>query len=140
MTRYALAAVVAAHGIVHLIGFVVPWRLAEVEGSPYRTTVLGGAADLGDVGARLVGLVWLACAVGFVVAAVGIARRTSWAIPLSAALATLSLVVCVLGLPETTAGIAVNMAILAGVAWTARARVTHARTPRARAHAAEVGS
>lgn len=68
MTRYAAAVVVAAHGVIHLIGFVVPWRLADVEGSPYRTTVL------------------------------------------------------------------------AGVAWTARARVTHAPTPPARAQAAEVGS
>lgn len=140
MTRYAVGAVMAAHGVVHLIGFVVPWRLADVEGSPYRTTVLAGAADLGDAGARLVGIVWLACALGFVVAAVGIARRTPWAAPLSAALAALSLVVCVLGLPGTAAGIAVNLAILAGVAWSARARVTHAPTPHARAHTVEVGS
>lgn len=123
MTRYALAAAVAAHGVIHLIGFVVPWHLAAVEGFPYRTAVLGGAGDLGDLGVRLVGIIWLACAMGFIVAAVGIGRHTSWAIPLTAALAALSLAVCVIGLPETAAGIAVNMAILAGAAWAARARM-----------------
>ena len=28
MTRVALAAAIAAHGLIHLIGFVVPWQLA----------------------------------------------------------------------------------------------------------------
>ena len=37
MTRYALAAVLAAHGVIHLIGFVVSWELAEVDGFPDRT-------------------------------------------------------------------------------------------------------
>ncbi len=123
MTRYGLAAVVAAHGVIHLVGFVVPWHLAVVAGFPYRTTVLGGAGDLGDLGVRLIGIIWLAGAIGFIVAAVGIGRRWSWAPPNTASLATLSLVVCVIGLPETAAGIAVNMAILAGAAWVARARV-----------------
>jgi len=122
VTRYALAAVVAAHGVIHLIGFVVPWGLAEVVGFPYRTTVLDGTADLGEAGVRVVGIVWLACTVGFIVAAVGIARLWPWALPLTATLAGLSLVVCIIGLPETAAGIVVNVAILSGAAWVARAR------------------
>ena len=69
MTRIALAAAIAAHGLIHLIGFVVPWQLAAVAGFPYRTTVLDGTADLGEIGVRLVGVLWLACAIGFIVAA-----------------------------------------------------------------------
>lgn len=120
MTRRLLAALVALHGIVHLIGFVVPWRIAEVTGFPYRTTLLDGAPDLGDLGVRVVGLVWLACSIGFVVAAVGIARRSSWGRSLTVALAAASLVVCLLWIPETAAGIGVNLAILTGTAWMAR--------------------
>jgi hypothetical protein len=123
VTRFALAAVVAAHGVIHLIGFVVPWQLAAVAGFPYRTTVLSGTADLGDFGARLVGILWLACAVGFLAAAVGIGRRGSWALPLTATFASLSFVVCVVGLPETAAGIAANAVILGGAAWVARSRM-----------------
>jgi hypothetical protein len=53
--RIAAAVVVAAHGLIHLIGFVVPWGIAVVEGFPYRTTALGGALALGEAGARIVG-------------------------------------------------------------------------------------
>lgn len=111
-----LAAVgLAAHGLIHLIGFVVPWRLASLEGFPYRTTALNGALELGEAGARLVGLGWLAVAVGFVVAAVGVWQGASWSLPLVAALALISLGLCILGLPEAAAGIVVNLVILAAV-------------------------
>jgi hypothetical protein len=121
MIRLAGAALVALHGAIHLIGFVVPWRLATIDGFPYRVTALGGMTDLGDVGARVLGIVWLACAVGFIVAGVGIGRRAPWALPLTAVLAAVSLVVCVMGLPETAAGIVVNVGILSAVAWAKRA-------------------
>jgi hypothetical protein len=115
--RLFAAAVLAVHGLVHLIGFLVPWRIAQIEGFAYRTTALGGNVELGTTGAQVVGLAWLAIAVGFVVAAIGVWRRSAWALGLTAALATASLVVCVLGLPETVAGIVVNVAILAAVTW-----------------------
>ena len=59
MIRLVGAALVALHGLIHLIGFVVPWRIATVDGFPYRVTMLGGLADLGELGARVVGLVWI---------------------------------------------------------------------------------
>jgi len=120
--RIAALALVDAHGLIHLIGFVVPWGISTVEGFPYRTTALGGAIALGDSGARALGIVWLACAVGFVVAGLGIWRGGSWALPLTAALAVASIAVCILGLPESSAGIVVNGAILGAVAWVSYAR------------------
>jgi hypothetical protein len=122
MFRRAFAAVVAIHGLIHLIGFVVPWHLATMEGFAYRITALGGAIALGDAGARAVGVVWLACAVGFVIAGIGIWRGASWAVPLTVALAVVSIVVCVLGLPETSAGIAANALILGILGFAAYAR------------------
>lgn len=113
MIRNLGAALLVLHGAIHLIGFVVPWRIAEIAGSTYRTTALGGIVEVGDTGARLIGLVWLGLAIGFVAAGFGVWRRASWAIPLTAALAVGSLAVCTLGLPETAAGILVNVAILA---------------------------
>lgn len=110
----ALAAVaLALHGLIHLIGFVVPWGLAQVEGFPYRTTALAGAIELGDAGARAVGVAWLTLAVGFVVAAVALWRREPWAVPLAVGLAVASAVVCAAGLPEAAVGIAVDVAIVA---------------------------
>ncbi len=113
MIQIVAAAVLALHGVIHLIGFVVPWQLATMEGFPYRTTAFDGAIALGDAGARAVGIAWLVLAVGFVLAAVGTWRATRWAAPLLAVLSVASIVVCAMGLPEAVAGIAVNVAILA---------------------------
>ena len=122
MLRTIAAALLAAHGLIHLIGFVVPWGIAQVEGFPYRTSALAGAIALGEPGARLVGVAWLVLAAGFVVAGVATWRRAAWAAPLTAALAVGSIVVCALGLPEAMFGIVVNMAILAALGWVADVR------------------
>lgn len=127
MTRIAAAAVLLLHGAIHLIGFVVPWRLATVDGFPLRATALDGAVVLGDGGARAIGLVWLVLVIGFVAAAAGAWRRASWTRPLVAALAPASLVVCVLGLPEAGAGIAVNLGILAALVVPAGRRLLATR-------------
>jgi predicted cation transporter len=129
MTRMLAAGLLAVHGLIHLIGFVVPWGIAQVEGFPYRTSALAGAVALGEPGARLVGVAWLVLAVGFVVAGVATWRRAAWAAPLTAALAVASIVICTLGLPESVAGIVVNVAILAALGWIAVARGSTVRVP-----------
>jgi hypothetical protein len=117
MTRRFAAVLLAGHGLIHLVGFVALWQIAPVEGFAYRTTALGGAVQLGEAGAAIVGLAWLVIAAGFVVAAAGTWRRRAWAVGLTASLAIASLVVCALGLPETAAGIVANGAILAAAGW-----------------------
>jgi hypothetical protein len=119
MCHRIAAVVLALHGSIHLIGFVSPWRIASVEGFAYRTTVLGSAQDVGDVGVRLIGLVWLGLAVGFLSAGYGAWRLKPWAIGLTGVLAMLSLIVCVVGLPETAAGVAIDVVILATVSYVA---------------------
>ena len=69
------------HGIAHVVGFVVPWRIVTSIEQPYRTTVLQGRIDLGDLGIRLYGLGWLTIAVSFAAIAAGVLLRseaTSW--------------------------------------------------------------
>ena len=53
--RFALAALLIAHGVAHLVGFLVPWKLLSTAEVPYRTTVLGGLIEVGDAGARALG-------------------------------------------------------------------------------------
>jgi hypothetical protein len=120
--RRIAAVTLALHGLVHLIGFVVPWRLAQVEGFAYRTTALDGAIVLGEAGSLVIGLAWLAVAVGFMVGAVGVWEARAWAVPVVGVLAAASLVVCLLGLPETVAGLAFDIVILGAVALAMRAR------------------
>jgi hypothetical protein len=113
MITALVAAALALHGVIHLIGFVVPWGLGQVEGFPYRTTAFGGAIDLGDGGARAIGVAWLLLAIGFVIAALALWRRAPWAVPLVVVLAVGSAVVCAAGLPEAGVGILVDAAIIA---------------------------
>jgi hypothetical protein len=67
--RLAFALFLLVHGIAHLPGFVVAWRLAALREMPYKTTLLDGVVDAGPVGARIVGLLWLLAGLGCVVAA-----------------------------------------------------------------------
>ena len=40
-----VAVVLVAHGVAHLIGFVVPWRLMTLPEMPYKTTLFAGRLD-----------------------------------------------------------------------------------------------
>jgi hypothetical protein len=117
--RIAAAGLLAVHGLIHLIGFVTPWRITSLEGFAYRTTAFNGALEIGDGGARLVGLIWLALTFGFVAAAYGVRSDKRWALGMSAVLAVASLGVCILGLPEAAAGIVVDVGIVVAVAYVA---------------------
>jgi hypothetical protein len=112
----AFAVFLALHGIVHWIGFAVPWRLMTMNKHvPYDTTILWGNIDLGDTGVRLEGLLWLPAIALFVAAAYAIWLGRSWAIPIVAVAAAFSLVICALNLPDAQIGAAIDVALLAGI-------------------------
>ena len=119
MLRRLFAVLLVIHGLIHLIGFVVPWRLAELEGFPYTTTAFWDRLELGTTGAQLLGVAWLAIALAFVVAGLGTWTSRSWAMPLTAGAALLSLPVCLLGSPAAILGVVVDVAILSVVGWEA---------------------
>jgi hypothetical protein len=125
--RRIAAILLALHGVIHLIGFVTPWRIATLEGFAYRTMILNGTLDVGDAGVRAVGLVWLGLTLGFLAAGYGVWRGERWAVALTGGLAVVSLVLCMLGLPETVAGIGINAVILAAVAYVVFVRDTDKR-------------
>ena len=122
MIRRISAILLALHGVIHLIGFVTPWRIATLEGFAYRTSVFNGALEVGDLGARVIGLVWLGLTFGFLAAGYGIWRRSRWAVELTGVLAVASLVVCTLGLPESGAGVVIDAVILAAAVYLATVR------------------
>lgn len=112
--RLILAALLVAHGIAHLVGFVVPWKLLSTVEVPYRTTILAGLADVGDPGARAVGVVWLVAAVAFVLLAAAV--LAGWNVRMWAfAMLSLSMVLCVVGWPEARIGLVVNVILLAAL-------------------------
>jgi hypothetical protein len=111
--RVALVLLLFAHAVAHLVGFVVPWRLATLPEMPYRTTILGGALDLGAVGIRIYGLLWLGLGVAFAIAAGALLLSTPWWYRLTLISAAWSLVMCVAGWPDARFGVAANLVVLA---------------------------
>ena len=48
-----LAFLLFAHGVAHVVGFLIYWRLIpEGQSWTYKTTLLGGLVDVGDAGIR----------------------------------------------------------------------------------------
>jgi len=99
--RVALALLMIVHGIAHLVGFVVPWRLIELPAQPYRTTILRGAVDFGEAGIRLYAGAWLILAVSFAALAAGLLLRAQWWYRGSLLAGGVSALLCVLSWPDT---------------------------------------
>ena len=112
--RILLAILMALHGVAHLVGFAGSWQLAP-DGIPYKTTVLGGRVDLGDVGIRTVGLLWLVTAVAFAIAAGAAVTRTPWWPQLALGVAVVSLLLSSTEWPEARIGVGVNVVIIAAL-------------------------
>ncbi|HTP24419.1 MAG TPA: hypothetical protein VMK12_02015 [Anaeromyxobacteraceae bacterium] len=119
--RIVIAIVLLAHGVAHLVGFVVPWRLATLPDVPYRSTILGGRIEVGDIGVKALGVLWLIAALAFAAAGAEVLwHASSWRSHVIVA-ATASLALCIAGWPDARIGVAVNVALIAMLALGARA-------------------
>ena len=106
--RLLLAAFLLAHGVAHIVGFLGAW-------APTRTTIVGNRVDLGTSWIKLVGLMWLLGAIAFGVAALGTMANATWWPALTMGLAGGSLTLCLLQLPETKFGVALNIVLIAAL-------------------------
>lgn len=110
--RFIIGLVLLAHGLAHLVGFMIPWRLLNDERTPSKTTVLDGKVEVGETGARTVGVLWLIGALAFVLAAVTCVAQWNWWKTATAAAAGYSLVLSALSWPESRVGAAINTGII----------------------------
>ena len=122
--RWIFGLLFFAHAVAHLPGFLVDLRLKTFAELPYRTTILGGRIDLGDAGIRIVGLTWLGLAVALAIVAVAIVMALPWWRPVAYVALGLSLVVCVLALPETREGVLANLLVAMVAVFANRLAVT----------------
>ena len=111
--RFALALILIVHGVAHLVGFVVPWRLAKLDEAPYKTTLLGGRLDVGDAGIRFNGVLWLLAGLGFVVSGAALMLVAPWWPHFTTIAAAGSLVLAVAGWPDSRIGVPIDLLILA---------------------------
>jgi hypothetical protein len=114
--RIAMGIYLLVHGLCHVVGFVVPWKIVTMKEEPYRTTLMAGTIEVGDLGIRMVGLLWLLACVAFMVSGIGAIASWAWWRSALVPLALASSVLCVLGLPGAKIGILANGLLLAYVA------------------------
>jgi hypothetical protein len=111
----AVGAFLALHGAAHSLAFFVQWQITHPKGIAYTTTLFYGKIDVGDVGIRIDGLLWLVAAAAFVVVGLRLARlrRVDVGGLLSATLFSLAL--CILGLSQAIVGVWIDVAVLAAL-------------------------
>jgi hypothetical protein len=124
--RFLIAGFLTLHGIAHLVGFLVPWRLITPADTPYKTTILAGHWNVGASGIRVVGVLWLLAALPFAAAAAGAVLRASWWPSILFGAAVASLVLCLASWPDSRVGVAVNVALLVALIVTQGPEWMHA--------------
>jgi hypothetical protein len=107
-----MAIAMLLHGFAHVVGFAESWQLAATEPAPFKTTVLGGRVDLGFVGIRVGGMLWLLAAVMFCLVAVATVVNTDWWASTALVTAVASMVLSAIWWPEARVGIAVNALLI----------------------------
>ena len=107
--RVLLGGALLVHGVAHVVGFVVPWKIVASSEVPYRTTLLG--VNVGQAGVRVLGLAWLLVSVLFVVLGASVLRHEAWRHEGLLSLMGVSVGLCLLGLPESRPGLLANGAI-----------------------------
>ena len=119
--RLLLSFLLVGHGVAHLVGFVVPWKLMTAPQMAYRTTVLAGWINLGDAGIRAVGVIWLAAGLSFVLLGAAVMAGAMWRHEAFIVAVCASLVLCILGWPDARWGLVANVVVagfvLALVQW-----------------------
>jgi hypothetical protein len=120
--RLVLAALMVCHGIAHVPGFLASWRLAVLQGIPYRTVLFAGRVDVGDRGMRVVGVAWLVLGAAFVMVSGAALFAQPWWLPSAFVVTLASLALCAAELPASRVGVGVNLAMLAVLALAAASR------------------
>lgn len=108
-----VAVVLIVHGLIHLMGTAVYLGHAQVKGLSYKTTLLNGHWDLGEVGIRIFGALWVLPAFGFMAVALALLAGWGWWKPALVGVTLLSLVLAALDWRNAFMGAIIDAAILA---------------------------
>lgn len=110
MLGIVIAIFLTLHGAAHLVGFASSWG-ASPDPSPLKTTVLSDRVNLGAIGIRLVGTLWLFAALAYGLAAAGAVLGAPWWVSMAIVTTVASLVLSVIWWPESRLGVPVNLAL-----------------------------
>ena len=111
--RIALAVFLVLHGIAHIVGFVVPWRIAKMDDMPYKTTIFYGKIDVSDVGIRILGIIWLLIALAYFYSGWITYQQFDFWLTYTLVVSVISLAFCIIAVPDSHIGIYINIALIA---------------------------
>lgn len=111
--KIIIAVVLILHGLIHFMGTAAYLKLAEVQGLPYKTTVLAGRWDLGELGTVIFGVLWAVVAIGFIVTPFAWLNNKPWWRPALFAVTLLSLVLTILDWDTAKTGAIISFTNLA---------------------------
>ncbi len=115
LVTWAFAILLVVHGLIHLMGTTVYMKLGQIQGLPYKTSLLGGRWDLGERGIRMFGALWVLPAAGFVLAAAALlVHHPAWS-SLAIASSVVSLALTLLDVRAAFAGAILDVLILAAI-------------------------
>lgn len=112
MIRIFISILLFIHGLIHLLGFVVNWKISDIEEMSYKTTVLYGLIDVGEKGIKFIGVLWLIIALSFIISAIWILTLSQGTLIPLFIVTIFSIILCIIGLPESLAGLVFNIVLI----------------------------
>lgn len=110
--KWALVGLLTLHGLIHLLGFVKTWDIADVKALSSQTALPLAGASL-----RALGLVWLAVCAAFLLAGALLALGSGAWLPVALVAAALSQVVIILWWQDARAATIPNLIVLTTAIW-----------------------
>ena len=108
----ALAVFVAVHAFAHMVGFAAPFGYLK---NPPPDSALVQRLGLSGAGSKALGVLWLIAMLVFIVAAIGLYRRSEWWPRVMIGACILSVLLTATFLPYAKFGLAVDLALAAFV-------------------------
>jgi hypothetical protein len=116
VVRMAAGMLLVLHGFAHTPGVLGSWKLATFEDVSYQPNVLLDNANAATI--ALLGAVFLLGGVAFIVAGLGVMRRSDWWLQWAGLAVLTSLFVTVLWWENAIAGLVINLIVLLVLAGT----------------------
>jgi asparagine N-glycosylation enzyme membrane subunit Stt3 len=112
--KYAIAALLIVHGLIHAMGFAGAWNLAEFQGASRTPTNFVTTAP-GSGATKALGLVWLVALVAFLLAAALLLNDSAAWRPAALVAAAISMVPVALWWQNAPMGAVANAIVLIAV-------------------------
>ena len=110
--KIAFAVFLFLHAFAHAVGVLSLNGVGPEDDAAGPPALLFTGLNRGDPALRLLSIFWLMALAGFVAAGIGVIQGAEWAVPVTAAAAALSMVLCIMWYRDAPAGIAANVLVI----------------------------